>query len=221
LSHAGRVRSGRWVALFVAGSAVAGSVAYHGLGGSSTRRSGTAGDSGVIAAPFVDRSQRRVLPDVAGGLLGGGRLSVRTLQGRIVVLNAWQSWCEPCLREIPILQGIHAHTHVAVVGVDVTDDASNANEVLRRSHATYPSISDSDGRILHSLAAFVPPAAVPSTIVVDRVGNVAAALVGRFEPGVLSAIIRRLEAESPPTRQGKPAAGQVGNVRAISWFHRR
>lgn len=198
----------RWVALFVAGFAVAGLVAfvaYNGRGGGGATGSGTVppgsgegGGAGGLPSSFVARSERTVLPDVAGGLIGGGRLSVRSLRGRIVVLNAWQSWCEPCRREIPTLQGLQVNKHVAVVGVDVADNMSSAKEVLRRGHATYPSISDSDGGILRSLAAFVPPAAVPSTIVIDRGGYVAATLVGRFEPEELAAIIHRLEVEPPP-----------------------
>jgi thiol-disulfide isomerase/thioredoxin len=146
-------------------------------------------------------SRRVRLPDLAASSVDGGRrVSVTDFRGRVVVLNAWQSWCAPCRAELPVLTRLFRetdHDRVAFVGLDVKDDPVAASNLLRASAVGYPTLADPDGRLLVSLAAFVPPAAVPSTIVIDPAGRVAATVVGPADPSALKALIESVAAEPP------------------------
>ncbi|MFZ2503417.1 MAG: TlpA disulfide reductase family protein [Nocardioides sp.] len=119
-------------------------------------------------------------PAVAGGLpevtlrcLGGGHdVNLAALRGPLVI-NYWGAWCEPCRRELPILQAYAdaAAGRVALIGVDFQDMIpAEAIDLLAAKGVTYPSLADpggdSDGK---------PPLrirTVPMLVFVDAEGRV-------------------------------------------------
>jgi thiol-disulfide isomerase/thioredoxin len=148
---------------------------------------------------FVASSQRRPAPPVAGQLLSGGSRSIAALRGKVVVLNSWASWCAACRHELPALERFASAadaTNVAVLGIDVSDDKARAISMAREFGLGYPSLFDPSGSILVSLGAFVPPSKVPSTIVLDRAGLVAATVIGPVDGPALAAAVHRIAAES-------------------------
>jgi peroxiredoxin len=86
---------------------------------------------------------------------------------------------------------------VAVVGLDVSDDPEAARSFAAEFNMPYPSIVDSSGSLLSSLPG-VPPKAIPSTLIVDRNGRVAARIIGAADPAELSRIVADVVAEWPP-----------------------
>ncbi|WP_141897525.1 TlpA family protein disulfide reductase [Paramicrobacterium agarici] len=78
---------------------------------------------------------------------------------------------------------------VEFLGVNVRDQASTAREI----GATYPSIVDKDGSVKLSFAGETAPNAVPTTLVLDRDGRVAARVLGRvMDASILDALIDRV-----------------------------
>jgi cytochrome c biogenesis protein CcmG/thiol:disulfide interchange protein DsbE len=106
-------------------------------------------------------------------LAGGGRASLRDYRGRVVVLNIWASWCDPCRAESPLLERWHRRIEGAggtVLGVDVLDVSSDARAFVREFELTYPQLHDSEDSLRSDYGA----TGVPETAVIDRRGRVAA-----------------------------------------------
>jgi len=104
---------------------------------------------------------------------GRGQASLAEFRGRVVVLNYWASWCEPCRTESPLLERWHrwlSGRGGTVVGVDVMDVSSDARSFVREFGLTYPMLRDADGATQRSFGIV----AYPETIVIDRAGRIAA-----------------------------------------------
>jgi cytochrome c biogenesis protein CcmG, thiol:disulfide interchange protein DsbE len=73
--------------------------------------------------------------------LDGRQVDLAALRGRPVVVNFWATWCEPCVREFPLLRQAatsHRPDRLAVIGVLTNDRAAAARAFVRRHHATWP-----------------------------------------------------------------------------------
>jgi cytochrome c biogenesis protein CcmG, thiol:disulfide interchange protein DsbE len=80
--------------------------------------------------------------------LDGRPVDLAALRGRPVVVNFWATWCEPCVREFPLLAkaaAAHRADRLAVVGVLTGDRPAEARAFVRRHHATWPVGIDRDG----------------------------------------------------------------------------
>jgi cytochrome c biogenesis protein CcmG/thiol:disulfide interchange protein DsbE len=79
--------------------------------------------------------------------LDGRPVDLAALRGRPVVVNFWATWCEPCVREFPLLRqaaATHTRDRLAVVGVLTNDRPAAARAFVRRHHATWPVGIDPD-----------------------------------------------------------------------------
>jgi thiol-disulfide isomerase/thioredoxin len=153
-------------------------------------RSFSSADGTIEQIPAVDRG---VLPPIGGALLQGGDYDSRELLGMAVVYNVWGSWCAPCREEAPALRRVAEESHangVRFVGINVRDNDASALAFERRYDIPYPSIRTADSQ--EALLAFgpkLPPSAVPSTMIVDREGRLAARVIGATTYSTLSALL--------------------------------
>jgi len=132
---------------------------------------------------IIEPDQRQAAPDISGSVLGekGNTISTAELTGKVVVLNVWGSWCGPCRAEAPALQRASEQTAkiARFVGLNTRDYDQGPPVAFNRSNAiTYPSIWDPTGSVLVSLSGTLPPTAIPSTLIIDERGRVAARIVG-------------------------------------------
>jgi thiol-disulfide isomerase/thioredoxin len=141
-------------------------------------------------------SSRGRAPAISGPSLlhDGQTVGVSDYQGKVVVLNIWGSWCGPCRVEAPELQSLQQQTGAAVLGIDVRDDRSAANDFVRDRSITFDSIFDPPGRTLAALSGY-PRNTVPSTIVIDPQGRVAAVFLTSIRVSELAPLVKRLQAE--------------------------
>jgi cytochrome c biogenesis protein CcmG, thiol:disulfide interchange protein DsbE len=124
---------------------------------------------GALAAGQREPAPALTLPRLGAG--GSGSLS--EYRGKVVILNYWASWCEPCREESPLLQRWHRRIVPrggTVLGVDALDVTSDAQAFIRAYGLTYPMLRDRDGGT-HSKFGVV---GYPETIVLDRRGRIAA-----------------------------------------------
>ena len=147
---------------------------------------------GVTIVPAEERQQSIV---VAGQTADGTELSTAQHAGDIVVVNAWASWCPPCIEELPLLAAAaeaYSDSGVTFVGLNSMDDPIAAASLLGSS--VYRSIDDRDGAILATIPG-VPPRSLPSTVILDRQGRIAVRVIGPVKPGQLESAIDALLAE--------------------------
>jgi thiol-disulfide isomerase/thioredoxin len=153
----------------------------------------------VVGVTTYPAAHRKVMPALAGIGLNGRRLSLSALgRGKIVVLNVWASWCEPCREESPMLARSAtalAAGGVQFVGLDEQDLGPAARAFVRSTGSTYPHLFDKDGLLLVRLR-MLPQMGIPSTLVIDRHGRIAARVIGAVTASDLHRIIGRLEAET-------------------------
>lgn len=146
----------------------------------------------------IPREDRKPAPDVTGELLGGQSFKLSSLKGKVVVLNFWATWCAPCRVEAPELEKIYTKYQpkgVALIGVLVRDSKDQGEVYSKQEGLTYPSIYDPKTQIALQFRNY-PVVAIPSTIVFDRNGDVAAAYVSSVNATSLTETIDKLLAES-------------------------
>ncbi|MFA1549343.1 TlpA family protein disulfide reductase [Actinomadura chokoriensis] len=142
-------------------------------------------------------SGRKSVQDVTGERLDGTAFKLSELKGKVVVVNFWASWCAPCRGEAPSLEQVHTENKakgVDFVGVNFKDSKPNAQAFERKFKVTYPSLFDADGQVTLAFRE-VPPSAIPSTLVLDRQGRVAARVIGATTYSKLSPLVAKVVAE--------------------------
>lgn len=153
-------------------------------------------------------AERDAAPEFGGPLLGGGEFQLSEARGDVVVLNVWGSWCPPCRKEAPDLQAVSealADQGVRFVGVNVRDNETDAQAFEQEFDITYPSVVDENGSRLLAFRDTLPPTSIPSTLVVDREGRLAASVLGRITEASLRDLVGDIAAED---------AGSAGNAAA-------
>ncbi|HEX5510950.1 MAG TPA: TlpA disulfide reductase family protein [Actinomycetales bacterium] len=148
-----------------------------------------AGDGSVVEVAASDRGEP---VEVTGTSAEGKPVDLTKWRGDVVVLNVWYAACGPCRAEAPDLRDIankYAADGVRFVGVNTRDDAKTAQAFQRRFEIPYPSIIDSDGAAIIALRGQVSPQAVPTTLVIDKEGRVAARILGIADPSVLRSLV--------------------------------
>jgi thiol-disulfide isomerase/thioredoxin len=178
------------LALVSAGSLLAGCA-----GSNDDSGSGKNFVSGAGYVTQVFAGDRTPAPPVTGSVLEGGSFDLSRYRGKVVVLNFWASWCAPCRAEGPALQVVAADLAkqgVVFVGVNTRDDADAARAFLENIHSAYPNVDDADGHVALAFHGTLPPDAIPSTIVIDRQGRIAARIVGPTTEPRLRALLAPL-----------------------------
>lgn len=145
-------------------------------------------------------SQRGEAIEFSGETTDGGTFDSADVLGDVTVVNFWYAGCAPCRVEAPILDDVSQQfggNDVTFVGVNVRDQPGTAASFEEAYGVTYPSILDVEsGTAQLAFAGPVPPAAVPTTIVLDQEGRVAARVLGQLtEASILESIIDGLLAE--------------------------
>ena len=123
----------------------------------------------------VAKGRKPAAPDRALPQLGAtGTRTLASLRGKVVVLNFWASWCEPCRSEAPVLERtqrqLQAKGEGTVLGVTYRDATPDSQKFVKEFGLTYPSLRDVDG----DLAKEYGTRALPETFVIDRRGRVVA-----------------------------------------------
>ncbi|GGL73115.1 hypothetical protein GCM10010129_16000 [Streptomyces fumigatiscleroticus] len=174
----GRVR-GR--AAVTAGAALAAALLLSACSSGGT--SGGGGNTGFITGAdgiaTLKKSERSDAPDLSGKTVDGKQLDVAEYKGKIVVLNVWGSWCSPCRAEAKNLEKVYQDTKdqgVQFVGINTRDTSTGPAEAFEKEQGiTYPSLYDPTGKLMLRFdKGTLNPQAIPSTLIIDRDGKVAA-----------------------------------------------
>jgi thiol-disulfide isomerase/thioredoxin len=160
-----------------------------GGGTSSSQESFVSGDGAVT---FMKAEKRVAAPQLAGTTLSGTQYSFSI--GKVAVVNVWASWCSPCRAEAPTLAALSKkYPEVSFIGILTRDNPATAEAFQRRFALPYPTLIDDS--ILIGFKGSLPANAIPSTVVIDKKGRVAARISGQITVASLSQLIERISGE--------------------------
>jgi thiol-disulfide isomerase/thioredoxin len=148
----------------------------------------------ALRVHVIPAALRQEVPELSGTTLSGEPFALRDDLGRaVVVINVWASWCAPCRQEMPMLARAYEEqaNRLVVVGIDERDRGSSARALSSSVGATYPSLVDTDSRLLLKLP-MLPHNAIPSSLFIDGAGRVAAWVAGPLSSSELTSVVSRV-----------------------------
>lgn len=154
-----------------------------------------AGDGSVSEYAPADRGEPVAFD---AEMFDGSSVTAESLRGKPAVVNFWYAGCAPCRAEAPDLVALHGQykDEAQFLGVNLRDQQATAEAFERNFGVDYPSASDLNGAVLLALSDYVPPQAVPTTLVLDSKGRVAARVLGKADKSTLDALIKDTVAET-------------------------
>jgi len=171
---------------------IAVAIALTGCSGGGTSSSEESFVSGDGATTFIKIADRKIAPLITGLTLSGTNYTYA--KDKVAVVNVWASWCSPCRAEAPTLASLaNKYSDVAFIGILTRDNPANAEAFARRFKLPYPTIIDDS--ILIGFKGSLPANAIPSTVVLDKKGRVAARISGAITVASLTQLIERVSAE--------------------------
>lgn len=159
-------------------------------GGASKAQESFIAGSGAVTK--IKASDRIAAPAMSGMTLSGKNFTFT--KGNVAVVNVWASWCSPCRAEEPTLSALsRKYSDVQFIGILTRDNPVNAEAFARKRSTPYPTLIDDS--ILIGFRKSLPANAIPTTVVIDRQGRVAARISGAVTVASLSQLIEEVSAE--------------------------
>ncbi|GGV17758.1 hypothetical protein GCM10010260_66690 [Streptomyces filipinensis] len=155
------------------------------------------GNNGIAtAAP----GKRAPAPDLSGKTIDGRTLDVADYKGQVVVINVWGSWCGPCREEAQYFSTVSKQYQgkgVQFVGINTRDTSTTPAIAFEKEHGIgYPSLYDPTGRLmLRFKKGTLNPQLIPSTLVIDKHGKVAARALEALDDTSLLKMLKPVLAE--------------------------
>lgn len=132
----------------------------------------------VLAAVFFPKgvfakraAVGRPVPPFEAVLLDGKSIGASQLKGRVVLIDFWASWCDPCREEMPELNTLYRELKakgVEIIGVSIDRDRENVDAFLKKHPVLFPVIHDKD----KDIADDFKPRAMPTAFILDQEGVV-------------------------------------------------
>lgn len=122
--------------------------------------------SGIASSTVVEGKA----PDFTLKSMQGGNLKLSEHRGEVVMINFWASWCAPCREEMPILNDLYLRYRdmgFTLLGVNVEEESSGAKKMMSELKVVFPVLFDTSNEV----SKMYKVEAMPSTILVDRDGN--------------------------------------------------
>lgn len=136
-------------------------------------------------------------------------LSLDDLEGRVVLLNFWATWCEPCEREMPAMERLYGalpRDAFELVAISIDESPAEVDSFQSRMRLSFPILLDPGGRVYRAYQTM----GVPESLLIDRAGRIVERYVGprEWDAPEYEERIRALIAGSDPDsgRGGSPGS---------------
>lgn len=195
-----RIRRARRAALTAGAALAALLVSACGSGGTSGGGGNTNFVTGTDGIATAAKGERAPAPDLSGKTIAGKALDVADYKGKVVVLNVWGSWCTPCRAEAKYFAKVseeYAGKGVQFVGINTRDASKGVALAFEKDFGiTYPSLYDPTGKLLLRFKkGTLNPQAVPTTLILDRDGKIAARSLSALSEERLLKMLKPVVAE--------------------------
>lgn len=130
-------------------------------------------------------------PEFTLALIGGGSIGSEELRGRLVMMDFWASWCPPCREEAPVLAQVYEEYRdrgVEFVGVNLWDNAGDADVFVQQQGHEYPNGVDAGGKIAISYGV----RGIPEKFFIDREGRIVRKFSGPMTADRLRTILESM-----------------------------
>ena len=133
---------------------------------------------------------------------GPGQSNLGALRGKVVLVDFWATWCEPCHEAASGYEKLYTQFHaqgLEVYGVSVDEDTNQVADFLQKQGVTYPILLDPSAQLSQDRFDL---AMIPAVLIADRTGKIRFTHAG-WDDGELSLLtgeIQQLLAEPPPAR---------------------
>lgn len=110
-------------------------------------------------------------PDFSLRDLAGTQVRLKDFRGKVVFLNFFATWCDPCRLEMPAMERLHRANEdkgLVVLAVDIRESAGTVRAFIRELKLSFPAVLDEDGSVSYMYA--VRP--VPATYLIGRDGKI-------------------------------------------------
>ncbi len=132
-------------------------------------------------------------PDFALKDLEGKAVSVKSLRGKVVLLDFWASWCGPCRQELPHIEKLHTEYKekgLVVLGVN-DEDAQVALDFVKENRYSFPTLVDAQREV----SKLFQVTAIPTVIVIDKEGKISTHYIGARSEADLRAALKKVGIE--------------------------
>jgi len=137
--------------------------------------------------------------------LDGGRLSLESLRGRVVLLNFWATWCPPCEEEMPAMERLHqalAGQPFELVAVSVDEDRNAVASFRQRLGLGFPILLDPKHQVSNAYQTF----RYPESFLIDANGRIVSHFIGNREWDAASYLAQIRTLLPPTTAAGSPSS---------------
>ena len=145
----------------------------------------------VLLNNSIPADDYKSAPDFKLTDLDGKKITLSDYEGKVLFVNFWATWCPPCRQEIPgFIKAYEKYKDdgLVILGVAVSDKEKTVKAYVDRFEISYP-VAMGDMKIIRD---YEPGNAIPSTIVVDREGNIFHKHVGFMEQSQVEKIFKDL-----------------------------
>lgn len=149
-----------------------------------------ADDDAVEMGPRADLKA----PDFTLAALEGGSIALADMQGKVVVLNFWATWCQPCRSEMPALEQVwsdYREQDLVVLAVNLQESSQRVSAFVQEIGLTFPVLLDDKGDVfqLYQVQLY------PTTFFIDREGIIREVIYGgpMAETAIASKVVELLE----------------------------
>jgi peroxiredoxin len=135
----------------------------------------------AVTLPAFALTTSAPAPQFSLAARGGKTINLAQYKGQVVMINFWATWCGPCRQEMPLLESIYKKYNkmgFTLLGVNVEPDSKAAEGWLKATPVSFPILFDTKSEV----SKMYQVAGMPSTVIVDRKGNVRVIHRG-YKPG--------------------------------------
>lgn len=152
-------------------------------------------------------SQQSLAPDFVLPIINGGNLQLSAYRGKVVLLDFWATWCEPCREETPHfveLQDKYGHQGLQIIGVSMDDDAAPVRQFYKQFNVNYP-VAMGNAKIGELYGGIL---GLPIAFLIAPDGRIRARHDGAVKIDTIEAELKELLASSSPEKGPLPESNR-------------